>query len=434
MQLRSALKRALFAVLPGLALLSACKDESPVLSGDPHFPGGSRPVTLEAVIPAGDFLETLGVYTGFGDRRTFPFQVVANDFGGSLDANTLLRFSFPDSIVFSIGGQSRSRSYTLTDGRLVTTVDSLNSGRNGPVTLQLWELAQPFHSPSVSWTLAVDTGSVQTPWATPGGTRGALLSEAVYTPGATAGDTVTFQIDSVDLNRIKADSLFPGFVVTAGTDNRRLQLVNYILRTGAHPTRTGTERDTVVAQDFSPFTATFVYDPDPVTPENVWQAGGIRAARTVFALDLETLLPGCAPGTTCAPVRLEDVEIHRISLLLRPLPTPGGFDPLGPVPLTLFTVPDPGLGRRAPLGANVLDPNAQDVQVVAFAPGDTVVELPFTSYAAAAVRLDTLPTTFALLGERPVGTLQVRSFGVGFFEPNPRLRIVYTLPTRPELP
>jgi hypothetical protein len=41
---------------------------------------------------------------------------------------------------------------------------------------------------------------------------------------------------------------------------------------------------------------------------------------------------------------------------------------------------------------------------------------------------------FALLGEVTGATSTIRTFGLGRYEPTPRLRIVYTLPTRPSLP
>jgi hypothetical protein len=41
---------------------------------------------------------------------------------------------------------------------------------------------------------------------------------------------------------------------------------------------------------------------------------------------------------------------------------------------------------------------------------------------------------FALLGEVSGGATTLRTFGLGRYESTPRLRIVYTLPTRPSLP
>jgi hypothetical protein len=72
-----------------------------------------------------------------------------------------------------------------------------------------------------------------------------------------------------------------------------------------------------------------------------------------------------------------------------------------------------------------------------FAPSDTEVELNLTALASARARGDTVPTTFALLGGPLVGVSTERdfdTFGLVAFEPAARLRIVYTLPVRRELP
>jgi hypothetical protein len=50
------------------------------------------------------------------------------------------------------------------------------------------------------------------------------------------------------------------------------------------------------------------------------------------------------------------------------------------------------------------------------------------------VQSDTLQVNFALLGEVAGGAASLRTFGLGRYEPTPRLRIVYTLPIRPNLP
>ena len=52
---------ALLALLPA----AACKDQTPTLTGDPFFPGGSRAVTLESILPASQFLTTIGSFSGF---------------------------------------------------------------------------------------------------------------------------------------------------------------------------------------------------------------------------------------------------------------------------------------------------------------------------------------------------------------------------------
>ncbi|HEX8692187.1 MAG TPA: hypothetical protein VF746_07200 [Longimicrobium sp.] len=428
--------RAFFplAFLAAALAAAACQDESPTLSDPGEFPGGV-PVTLEVIVPAAEFLDVLGVHTGFASRNDFAFQLAANQYGGSLNARTLLRFALPDSITFSQDGTTRVRPFAIRSARLVILADSAASAPASGSTLQLYELAQSFHLPTVSWTLAADTAPAPVPWTEPGGTRGPLLDQFAYVPGA-LGDSVTFQIDSVEAARVRADG-HPGVLVAAGTPGTRVQFTTAALVVRARPDSAARDTTIELTVDQLQVQRTFVFTPDPPQPAGTLQAGGIFAARSVFTVDLDRTVPGCPPPQTCAALPLRDVLLNRVSLLFRPLPTPGGFEPLEAVPLTLWTVPDPELGRRAPLGFLALDPVEGLGQLRAFAPGDTLVELPITTYSAAAVRNDSLTTTFALLGEAVPSSSSPappRTFGPALFEAAPRLRIVYTLPTRPRLP
>lgn len=425
--------RAVLALLPLLAA-AACKDETPTLSGDEFFPGGSRPVTLEAIIPASQFLAALGAFSGYESAHTFPELVVANQYQGVLNAHALQRYDFPDTLNFSQDGASKSDpNYGVRGGRLVITVDSLGSRLTGTTTVQAFELAQAYDPVTASWELAIDSGGVHTAWTQPGGTTGPLLGQGTYAHAA--GDSVVISIDSASLARIRPNG-FPG-VLLAVSNGARLQISSSVLRLQARPTNAA--RDTTIAVDV-PFSAgVFVFTPQPPTPAGSWLAGGVNAARTLFSVDLDQPLPGCAPPATCAALRLKDVELNRVSLLLKPVAPVAGFDPLQPVSLTLWTVDEPELGRRAPLGHLALDgviAGGQLVnQFVNQLPADTLVELPLTLTTLSAIQKDSLQLSFALLGQTPPsGGFAGRSFGMVRFDPLPRLRVVYTLPTRPQLP
>lgn len=434
MLLRSPRSRACLAATLALAAAAACKDQTPTLTGDPYFPGGSRPVTLEVILPASQYLQTLGVYTGYASRAGFPYLVVANQYGGSLNAHSLLRLPFSKTATFSQGGQTRNdTAYTVRSARLVLKVDSAASDRRASTSLQLYRQTQEYDPASATWTLAVDTGSVHTPWAQPGGTKGALLSETDYV--RSSGDSAVFSLDSATVSTIRADSL-TGVLLQAAEPNSRVQIRSATLRATVRPSNA--ERDTTITLDVTPTPGpgTLLYTPEPPTPANTFQAGGILAARSIFQVDFSQPLPGCQPPTTCAAVSLKDVQVNRVSLLLRPLAVPNGFAELGPLPLTLWTVPEPELGRRAPLGQLAIDAFTSLGPVTYQLPGDTLVELPITALAVNSATADsTTVRTLALLGEAPPSSgAAPRTFGLGLFEPNPRLRIVYTLPIRPRLP
>jgi hypothetical protein len=430
MAFRTVRARALLGLL-ALLPAAACKDQTPTLTGDPFFPGGSRPVTLEAILPASQFLTALGSFSGYESALTFPDEVVANQYAGALSSHPLQRYLIPKEVSFSVNGVTTSDSlYTITSARLVVVVDSLGS-RVAPTTLQLFPIAQAYDWITATWTLAVDTGSVHTPWTEPGGTKGPLLSSATWTPH-TAGDTVLLPVDTARLRVLRPDSV-PVLLATAQAGSR-LQLSSTVLRLSVKPSNAG--KDTTLSVDVSPTRSTLVFTPAPPAAGGTFQAGGIFADRTLFRVNLDQQLPGCAPADQpCAPVSFKDVRLNRVSLLLRPLAVPLGFDPLRSLPLQLYLVQEPELGRQAPLvpsrfgTGSVLD----SVQVF-HAPADSVVELPFTLQASLQAQEDSLQVAFALIGEVPTGTASLRTFGLGRYEPTPRLRVVYTLPTRPSLP
>jgi hypothetical protein len=321
----------------------------------------------------------------------------------------------------------------------------------GPVTLQVFRAAQNWHAPSATWELAADTNGVRTPWTTPGGTKGELLSSNVYRVTA-VGDSVVIPLDSADINALRDTTGF-GFILSAAETGARVTISQVpILRAGLRPA--SPVRDTIVETtlQINAQPNVFVFTPEPPQPAGMLAAGGIRSARTLFDLTIPDSVTGCnAAGQACARVALRDVRLNRVSLLLRRTPISAAFAPLDSTLISVFSVTEPELGRFAPLGALVLDPNprvtaASNGFAVAqsgavFAPGDTVVELNFTGFAGAAARGDTVPRSFALLGGPAVGVAASRpfgqiydSFGLAAFAPEPRLRIVYTLPVRSELP
>lgn len=425
--------RALLALFPLLAA-AACKDETPTLTGDPYFPGGSRPVTLEVILPAAQFLSPAGVFQGYESGRTFEDVVVANQYQGVLNAHAIQDYNVPDTLTYSQGGTTRNdAAFSIRSARLIVLVDSLGSLQNTATTLQAYRVAQAFDSVTATWTVAVDSGSVHTPWTQPGGTRGALLGSGAYV--RTVSDTVVVPIDTAAARAMLPDSA-SGIILATQQAGTRLQITQTVLRLDLKPSNA--DRDTTITINVQPTANFFLFDPQPALPAGSFAAGGVLAARTLFGIDFDQPLPGCAAPATCAPVTLKDVDLNRVSLLLKPLPSPAGFDPLRPVNLTLWTVTEPALGRRAPLGHLALDPQVPGSaasQFATFTPGDTLVELPLTLQAHNAVTADSLRLDFALLGETPpAGTFAARTFGMARFDAQPRLRFVYTLHTRPVLP
>ncbi len=418
--------RSLFALLAALAVtVAACSDETPTLSGPGAFPPGGVAVTREVILPASRFFEVLGGFSGYTRASDAAYAVVANQYGGGLDAHALARFTgFPRTVTYLRNGATKTDSaFSYAESRLVLDVDSLAStGR--PLTLQVWEAAQRFDARTATWTLAVDSVGAQVPFTEPGGTRGVLLGQATYP--VTGGDSLVVTLSPASVERM-ADSTSPGVVFTVAETGARIEVSNLLLRLAVRP-------DSAIPDTTLNFVAapgsnlTTVYTPEqPDAPAGTVAVGGIRSARTLLELNLEQTVPGCAAPQVCADVPLSQVQLNQVAILLRPTAVPGGFGALNSVPLALRLVAEPELGRVAPLGQTVLD------QDVLFAAADSLVVLPITALTRSQVADDSIPRTVALVSEVD-GLGPPPTFGVLFLDPEARLRIVYTLPARRPLP
>lgn len=419
------MQRFFFSALLAAATFSAaaCSDETPVLPDD-DFPPGSVPVTREVIIPASEFFENLGSYSGYADASDANFVVVANDFGGVLDANGLARFTgFPTAVTYLRNDSSKtSKAFSYVNSELLLQLDTAATS-GGEVTVQVWEAAQRWHSGSATWQLAVDTGAVETPWTEPGGTRGALLAEGTFVNSGTGGDSLVVTLSAAAVEAL-SDSLSAGVVITTSTPGARVQLSSVDLLAEVRP-------DSAIPDTTVTFTVpsvrTFVYTPEQPEPgPGYFAVGGIRAARTLLRLDPAQLVPGCAVGQTCPDVPLSEVALNDVSVLLTPGPVPNGFEVLGRLPLLLRLVEEPELGAAAPLGTPV--PPGGSFQEEAL-----VVPLPITSLARSLALNDSAQRTFALVSQ-VANTNAPPTFGVAFFEDDPLLRIVYTIHARRRLP
>lgn len=429
MQRRFLLLTGLFAALA--LSVAACSDEAPTLSGDDQFPPGSIPVTREIIVPASEFFRVLDTSRGYTDASDLPGVVVANGYEGVLNANAVARFTgFPSTVTYIREGlQVTDTAFRYLASRLVLRVDTAASSLPGPVTLQVYEAAQRFDVGSATWTTAVDTGGVSTPWAEQGGTRGTLLGEGTYT----TGDSLSITISTAGV-RALADTASNGIIVTTSTPGARVELFEIVLRAQIKPDNA--IPDTTLFQTIGTSgRRTTVFTPGQPQPgAGAFAVGGVLSARTLVELNADRRVPACNVGETCGTLPLDSVLLNQVALLLRPVDVPGGFDPLKVLPLSLRLVAEPELGTAAPLGPRVLDVNlALQNQVYPFTRGDSVVEVPITNLARNLALNDTLPRTYAIVSELQSTTVPP-TFGVAFFEAQPRLRIIYTLPARRRLP
>jgi hypothetical protein len=430
--------RALAALLLFIGV-AGCRDELPTAVGPGPFPAGTLLTSFVVDLPAAEYLELVGQFSGYTGVRDAPYLLVAHRFDGELEARTLKRLiDFPEAVSYTAAGTTVTDSvFVYTTGQLVAAVDTGAVAAPDGVTLRLHALTQEWDR-SATWAFAVDTAGVQVPWTQPGGALGAELARTTWIRGDTLlGDTVRWEVDSLAVAQMAAEG-FPGVAVVAEGQPARIQLGEISLRTGARP---ASRPDTAIAVTVAGGPDTFIFSPELPGPNGSWLIGGLASARTLFRLTLPDSLRACPPGTpegaACPRHALRDVTLNEVSLRLEPVPVEGGFRPLRTKVVRVRSVSEPELGRRAPLGPPVLGrvppgftPLFAEVQLTPdlfVAPADTALNLVLTEHLRGLVARDTtearVNAAFALVGE-PEGV----HFGHARFRAAPQLRIVYTLP------
>ncbi len=425
------------AALLAIAALAGCENEIPTASGPGLFPGEITPTTLVTEYAGGGFLVNEAVYAGFGDPRLTPFLVLAHQFDGVFDAHPIVRFStLPDTVTYSAEGVSRRAEIeSFAGGRLLVPVDSLASQPRQSTRIDLFELAQPWDSATVSWEYAINTPEEQVPWTTPGGSRGRFLDEEFWLPGdGTQQDTVVLNLDSLTVHQISTGE-HPGFLLFNDRPGTRIKLSGLTLEVDARPAG---DADTLIAVRTMEGVQQFLYTEAPERSDEVLVTGGLQGDRSLFTLDLDQDVEACPEGGgACQIVPLRSVTVNRAQLILDPVEVPLGHRPIAVPTVQLRAVAEPDLGRYAPLGSVIA---TDTITPSAFAAGtdrefaldisNTVLQR--LALQRAAIRdgeaID-MTITFALMT-----TYQVPDLGLLHFRRSPRMRVVYTLPLDPSLP
>lgn len=422
--MRSIPTRVLLPLL--LALAAGCDNELPTVTGESGFPSDQIPATYQLVVPAQDFLLTDTVYEGF--RTSVGYLLVARNFDGALNGNALLRFDLPDSVTYVSGGTARSEPIVAYGrSRLSAAVDSASVGSAAEVRLELRPVTQAWDSTAVTWRNAVNRPGSIVPWRTPGGTTAAAVAATTYLRADTAtNDSVHFSVDSLTITRLARGEI-EGLLVGGLADGTRIELTRFALDLGMRPAG---RPDTVVTERITRSRQVFVLNPDPPTDPAFLRVGGINGARSVIRLDLNRTVNTCGPGGVgagCRQVPLTQVTLDAVSLVLDPVAVPSGYRPLVQTGLTIRRVLEPELGRRAPLGEVLL---TQPLPASLFSPGGArPVSVSIAGPVAQAIIAGSSTLDLALTVD--VGETD---FGTAWFTRNPRLRFIYTVPQRPQLP
>ena len=420
-------KARLWALGLTAAALAGCENELPTVTGENSFPDDRVPVTIELSVPADQFLVQDTVYEGFGGSLSY--LLVANRFEGALTAHGLARLrGFPDSVSYVQAGATRTEAVqTYGAGRVVARVDSTASRPRTQMALQLFPILQDWDTTAVSWQNAVNKPGAIVPWTTPGGTVGPVASTGNWVPGDTVlKDSVVWQLDSLTVQRLARGEI-KGLLVRPAQEGSRLELsrlsMTFTVRPAGRP-------DTAIAFSVSQGPQTFILTPDPPGGAGSLRVGGLTAARSVLRLDLSQQVSTCPPGQTgsqCRLLPLSQVTLDDVSLVLDPVAVPSGYRPIGPVFLGTRRLLEPELGRSAPLGDLLASQSVPGDRFAAATLGPVVIDLTGTTVSAVSSGATTLDVAL-------VTDVGQSHFGSAWFDTTPRLRLLYTVVKRPELP
>jgi hypothetical protein len=417
-------------LIAATTLLGACTEETPTDIGGPLVPGGDV-VTFEVILSPEQYLEFDTAFSGYVTPFETNIKLVARNFEGVLNANSLLRFTgLPTTLqVRDASGTLRTDSLPrFPTGYLMLRIDTTRS--RGAGTLGAYSIAEAWDPSSVTWTVRIDTGSITRNWATPGGTKGPLIGSAAWQPGA--ADSVMIPLDSTQILALtnQTDST-RGALITldqaTGTNGAMLHVSAASIRVSAKST---IRPDTTIALTADLLTSAFNFTPEPPTITTASRVSGVPAWRGVLGVKvLRDMIVAC-PGTGCT-VNLRDAHINLAELLLEPTPSPPGFSPedsirvlarplleSANVPLSRSPVGD------IPTATRIAIPRNQ------FLAGTTApaVGLPITNGIASIVG-DTATTAENAAPRRIAlsSNPEAATFGFATFKSGPRLRLVLTI-------
>lgn len=434
------MKRTTLAVATVLSLASlGCEEIIPTSVDENLLP--DEPVTVEVRLGWDEFASGLTVYGGFGSAVELGNGVLANGFAGVLNARTLSRFAaFPTTVTVrdSAGTNLTDSLPVFRTGRVAVILDTLASTNDGPVTLALGALQQPWHAPTASWELAVDTAGDAEPWEEPGAGPVRDLGTAVWDPAA--GDTVFFPVDSMQLAEWRDTAVVSrGIRLGIDTPGERVRVRSVLLRLDVESTVNPdtTVLSTVVREDF-----TFIYDPVPEPPPDGIRIGGTPSWRTVLDVVAPAVLDG--PPALCdavgCPVEITPEQVNYAALVLRTRRGEAAFQPTDSVSLDVRPVLSRQALPKSPLGSSLTGTLGRRVASDLFGDAEgATIEVPVTRFIQDQLRGETdegtdPPRTLALLSTFEPLSISFASFHGPGSELEPELKLILTTGGEVQLP
>jgi len=421
-------------------LLVGCEEQLPTAVGDQDLPG--EPVTVEILIPWSDFASNLEIFGGYGSPEDLGSGVLANQYEGTLDARTLMRFSAFPSVVTARDATGATRpdsSIVFTGGRLVTFFDTIASTNTGPVSMALGATQVEWDGTTTTWDFAIDTINDQRAWPEAGGGPVTVIDTATWDPAT--GDSAVFVLDSAQVAAwADTTDLSVGARIDLIDPGSRLRISGAALRLDARPS---IDPDTLIEATSFTRSVTFIYTPNPAPPPDGIRIGGAPSWRTVLDIGIPAVIDG--PAEFCAivscPHTLTPVEISFAAMILTSSLTDPAFQPSDSIRLDVRPVTNRAAMPKSPLGNSLIEqlfgrPVAPDAFGSA---AGLIIDVPFTTFARDVLRgadEDGNPaaTSLALMSVLEPFSISFASFeGPGSVN-EPFLKLILTIGPPVELP
>lgn len=411
------------------SLFVACAQENPTDVGGSLLPGGVR--TYEVILEAERFTVQDTSFGGFSDPQASGLLLLAESFGGVVEANVVSKITMPASInVRDATGNTVTDSMPVFfNGRLIVRLDTLASSGPSSAEIHLSHLAEDYDPGTANWTLRADTSGVQDEWQRPGGTPGERITTWTWQPGA---DSLVIPVDSANI-AVWTDTLatLRGIVLEIAAPDTRLRPTGLSLQLDA---RSSIDTDTTVTVSATLGSLVSLITPLPTGTAPDMRVGGTPAWRGMLRLRerLDTLRIPCLDDRPGCSVPLGESSVTAASLLLEPGESPPGLavESLLGMAVREMIVRGSIPLERSPLGA-VLGGTRQPLRPAVLEPGPgRFVEVFITEYIRRfAAEEGEQPSPWIALTGSPEGA----TYGFATFDGLPRLRLIISVGTELQL-
>lgn len=416
-------RRLAWLLLP--MLFAACDKEEPVGIGPELLPGESVTTFVVTLDPA-DYLLLDTAFAAYGGIEPPTFNILARDYEGALNANTLARFVLPTLIpvIDSLGVARTDSAPALVRGEILLLPDTAASTAPAQLRAAAYRVAESWDPAVATWTLRA-AGQA---WTVPGGTPGLFLDTALYVPG----DTLRLHVDSATLAQwADTTNATRGALISLLDASARLRTTMPRLRVYA---RSRWNPDTLFTATAQAPDTRFVYDPRPDSVAGMVRYNGTPTWRSFlrFRPDIADLTVPCGTGCT---LPLRQADITRAELLLQPRTPPPGFTPefaTSPVAYSALVTPQIPLAR-SPLGIAIgttLDP----LTLADYRDDARPAPLVITQFLRQLVTDTTTDFSTGRSDWLAILATTPQTFGFAQFAPGPRLRLVLTTAREVQLP